>query len=49
MRRERPRLARDRHIDKVLLVAQVPKRGQYRRLEVVPLEGVLLLLGRRRR
>lgn len=34
------------HIDKVLFVAQVAERGENGRLEVVPLEGVLLL-GRR--
>lgn len=44
---ERSRIAGNGHVDKVLLVAQMPERGQDRRLEVVPLEGVLLLRGRR--
>lgn len=40
-----PLLAGNRHIDKVLLVPQMPEGRQYRRLEVIPFECILLLFG----
>lgn len=46
---ERSLLAGNRHIDKVLLVPQVPKGRQDGGLEVVPFECILLLFGGRRR
>lgn len=32
------------HVHKVLLVAQMPERAEDRALEVVPLEGIVLLV-----
>lgn len=48
VRGERPLIAGERHVHKVLLLAQMPEGAEDRGLEVVPLERVLLL-GRRRR
>ena len=39
-------VAGERHVDKVLLVAQVPEAAEDARVEVVPAEGVLLLAAR---
>lgn len=43
VRREAATVAGERHVDKVLFVAEVSERGQDARMEVVPAQRVLLL------
>lgn len=45
VRREGAPIARQRHIDEVLLVPEMPEGRQDRRVEVVPSQRVLLLWG----